>query len=144
MAGGSIEITGGKELHDRLLTLTDRVAFNVMAGAMYAGAKVIRAAARKLVPILDLSKWGGPDEPGNLLANIFAGRTRSRDRNTVGAIVGIGGDAFYGRFVEFGTKHARAYPFMRPAADESKEDAVAAVVEYAGLRIETEAAKQES
>ncbi len=142
MADGSIEIQGGKELHDRLLALPDRVAVNVMAGAMYAGAKVIRAAARKLVPILDLSKWGGPHEPGALLAGIFAGRTRSRDRNTVGALVGIGKEVWWGRFVEFGTRHARPYPFMRPAADESKEGAVAAVVEYAGRRIETEAAKQ--
>jgi len=141
---GSIEIQGGEELEARLKTLTDRVAINVMAGAMYAGAKVIRTAARKLVPIMDLSKWGGPHEPGNLLANIFAGRTRSRDRNTVGALVGISAAAFYGRFVEFGTKHARAFPFMRPAADESKEDAVAAVTEYAGRRIEIEAAKKVS
>lgn len=141
MADGNITITGGKELHDKLLTLTDRVAVNVMAGAMFAGAREIRAIARKLVPILDLTKWGGPHEPGALLAGIFAGRTRSRDRNTIGAIVGIGRDVWWGKFVEFGTRHARAYPFMRPAADEGKNAAVDAVVAYAGRRIEEEARK---
>lgn len=157
MADVSIEISGGQELERRLRLLPDRIAVNVMVGAMYAGAKVVLAAARKRAPILDLEKWGGPHEPGNLLANIFARRTRARDRNTVGAIVGVGPAAFYARFVEFGTSgsdasskghhyrahHAtRPYPFMRPAADESKDDAVAAVAEYAGRRIESEAAKQ--
>jgi HK97 gp10 family phage protein len=141
MADGNIEIVGGKELHDKLLTLTDRVAVNVMVGAMYAGATVIRAIARKLVPIMDLSRWNGPHEPGALLAGIFAGRTKSRDRNTVGAIVGISKEVWWGRYVEMGTRHARAFPFMRPAADEGKEAAVEAVAEYAGRRIETEAAK---
>jgi HK97 gp10 family phage protein len=141
MADGNIEMLGGKELYDKLTMLPDRVAVNVMAGATFAGVKVIRDLARKLVPILDLSKWGGPHEPGALLAGIFVGRTRSHDRNVVGAIVGIGRDVWWGKFVEFGTRHARAYPFMRPAADEGKEGAVDAVIEYAGKRIEEEAQK---
>lgn len=141
MASGSFTFKGGKELEANLKTLPGRVAVNVMVGATFAGAKVIRARARQLVPILDLSKWGGPHEPGALLAGIFAGRTKSRDRNTVGAIVGIGRDVWWGRFVEFGTRRSRPYPFMRPAADETKEDAVAAVIEYGGKRIEKEAAK---
>ena len=137
-----IEMQGAAELEARLRALPDRVAVNVMAGAMYAGAKIILGLARKLAPIMDLSKWNGPHEPANLLRNIFAARTRSHDRNSVGAKVGIGKEAFYGRFVEFGTRHAKAYPFMRPAADSGKEGAVAAVVDYAGRRIEQEAAKK--
>jgi HK97 gp10 family phage protein len=138
----SIDIAGGTELHDRFLTMPDRVSINVNAGACYAGIKVIRDIARKLVPILDLSKWGGPHEPGALLAGIFIGRTRSHDRNIVGAICGIGREVgWWGKLVEFGTRHARAYPFMRPAADEGKEAAVEAFVEYASKRIEIEAQK---
>lgn len=143
MPDGSIELKGGKELHDQLLQLPDRIATNVMAGAMYAGAKIIRDLARKRVPILNLERWGGPHEPGLLLQSVQASRTRSRDRNFVGAIVGIAKSAFYGRFIEFGTKHAAAFPFMRPAADEGKEDAASAVIEYAGRRIEQEAARQQ-
>jgi len=139
LADGEISFTGGPELLKKLEGLADKLAVNVMAGATYAGAKVILAEARKRVPILDLEKWGGPHEPGNLLANLKAARTRSRDRNTVGAKVGITPDAFYGHFIEFGTVHAAAHPFMRPAADEGKEGAVQALIEYASGRIEREA-----
>jgi len=139
--GVKIEMVGGAELANRLKQLPEKVATNVMVGALYAGARVIRDAARKLVPILDIEKKGGPHEPGNLLANIFASRSRSRDRSTVSAKVGISKAAFYGHFVEFGTKHARAFPFMRPAADGSREAAVSQITAYASGRIEKEAAK---
>lgn len=131
MANSSFTFKGGKELEANLHTLTDRVAVNVMVGATFAGAKVIRDRARKKARQLT----------GNLFRNIFAGRSRSRDKNVVKGITGIGGDAYYGRFIEFGTQHAPAFPFMRPAADEGKEAAVEALVEYAGNRIEKEAAK---
>jgi HK97 gp10 family phage protein len=137
----SIDIAGGNELFARFQTMPDRMAINVFVGACYAGIKVFRAIARAICPELDLSKWGGPHEPGALRAGIFVGRTRSHDRNTVGAICGISREVWWGKFVEFGTRHARAYPFMRPAADEGKESAVNAFVEYASKRIEVEAQK---
>lgn len=37
---------------------------------------------------------------------------------------GKGGDTFYWRFLEFGTKNMAARPFLRPAIDENKEAAV--------------------
>lgn len=37
---------------------------------------------------------------------------------------GRGGDTFYWRFLEFGTKNMAARPFLRPAIDETKEAAV--------------------
>jgi HK97 gp10 family phage protein len=138
----SFEIKGGAELEKRLKELPDKVAVNVMVGATFAGAKVILAAARKRVPIFDKEKGHSPHEPGYLLANLKASRTRSRDRNTVGAKVGITFDAFYGHFIEFGTARSKAFPFMRPAADEAREEAVSALTTYAGRRIEQEAAKK--
>lgn len=35
-----------------------------------------------------------------------------------------GGDTFYWRFVEFGTEHSRAEPFMRPAMSTNVESAI--------------------
>lgn len=142
MADANFTFTGGEELAEMLKELPDKVAKNVMVGATYAGAVVIRDLARQKVPILDLEKWGGPHEPGDLLAHIQAARTRSRDRNTIGAKVGLTHGVWWGRLVEFGTRHARAFPFMRPAADEGKESAVQALIEYAGKRIEAEAKKK--
>jgi len=57
--------------------------------------------------------------------------------------VGILDTAFYGKYVEFGTSHARAYPFMRPAADQSAGAAAQEVVDYATARVEKEAERKE-
>ena len=36
-------------------------------------------------------------------------------------------DAFYGRFVEYGTAKSAPQPFLRPAYDQNKERAVEAI-----------------
>ncbi len=133
-----IQLQGASELIAKLQALPDKLANNVMTGALFAGARVIRDEARRRVPILDLTKWGGPHEPGALLQAILARRSRSRSRNEVLARVGISYDAFYGHYVEFGTRHARAYPFMRPAYDTKGGDAAQAVIDYAAGRLEAE------
>jgi len=49
---GDLTIKGGAELAASLGTLSDRIANNVMRGAVLAGASVIRDRARVLAPIL--------------------------------------------------------------------------------------------
>lgn len=134
----SFTFKGGKELEANLRTLAPRVAINVMVGATYAGAKVIRDEAKQLAP----------RKTGLLSQSIYAGRSKSRDKNIVSGIVGVGGPAAkYAHLVEFGhlkgkgRSAAPPHPFMRPAADEAGERAVDALIEYGGKRIEKEAAK---
>lgn len=45
-------------------------------------------------------------------------------QNGKGGKGGKGGDTFYWRFLEFGTQHIAARPFLRPAIDENKAVAV--------------------
>jgi HK97 gp10 family phage protein len=163
-----MEIQGGKELQEKLRTLPDRIAINVMRGAMYAGARVIRDIAIRKAPELAIDYSGKllrllsrsgevlakmkppkhPHIPGLLKKSIVAQRTQSRDRNTVGAKVGVTSSAFYGHMVEFGHQKGKGrssappHPFMRPAADEGAEEAIRVMAEYAGRRIEQEAAKK--
>lgn len=134
--GADIQLQGARELIAQFEALPQRIADNVMSGALYAGASLIRDEARKNVPILDLEKWGGPHEPGELLQAIVARRSRSRSRDQVIAKVGITYEAFYGHYVEFGTRHARAWPFMRPAYDSKGAEAAQEVVNYAKERFE--------
>jgi HK97 gp10 family phage protein len=134
-----ISLTGASELVSRLEALPDKLANNVMTGALYAGARLIRDEARRRAPILDLEKWRGPHEPGLLLQNIVARRSRSRSRDEIIAKVGITRDAFYGHFIEYGTRHAAAYPFMRPALDTTQAEAAQEVVDYARERVDAEA-----
>jgi HK97 gp10 family phage protein len=136
---GDISLTGASELVARIEALPDKVANNVMSGALYAGARRIRDEARRRAPILDLAKWHGPREPGVLRQNIVARRSRSRSQHEIFAKVGITRDAFYGHFIEYGTRHAAAYPFMRPAVDTSQGSAAQAVVDYARERLDAEA-----
>ena len=50
-------------------------------------------------------------------------------------------DAFYARFVEFGTVKMAARPFMRPAFEAKKGEAVDAIKAYLERRIPEEVAK---
>jgi HK97 gp10 family phage protein len=48
---------------------------------------------------------------------------------------------FYANFVEFGTAHASANPFLRPVADEAAQEAVDKLAENLGAGIVRETAK---
>ncbi len=48
-----------------------------------------------------------------LLASRIKWQSRPR---TLAAVVGVEKDAFYWKFVEYGTVHMEAHPFLRPAA----------------------------
>lgn len=116
-------------------------------GALFAATKLIRDEARRLAPV-----GTGTPLPGNLRRQIFAFRDRNpgasgaaekyiisvrtgrRRTNKVlrsfgapgvqSAIRIIGGDAFYWRFVEFGTAKQPAQSFMRNALETQKRQAV--------------------
>lgn len=48
-------------------------------------------------------------------------------------------DAWYWRFLEFGTRKMQARPFLRPALEAKRREAVDAIKERLSLQIETEA-----
>ena len=48
----------------------------------------------------------------------------------------LGKDAFYARFVEFGTVHAPAQPFIGPGFDASKEQAAQAIARRLKQRLD--------
>jgi len=141
MADVEFKLTGGPELAEWFKQAPEKMMEKVMRGAVYAGVRVMQTQARALVPILDLEKSGGPHEPGFLLQSIRI--TTGRRGDEVKGKLGITPEAFYGHFVEFGTRHAPAYPFMRPAADAAAGDAAQAVIDYATARCERELGKAE-
>lgn len=58
-------------------------------------------------------------------------RNGSYTEKTINYAEGKGGDTFYWRFVEFGTKRSRAKPFMIPAMNSSKSKVMNAFVKTA-------------
>ena len=84
-----------------------------LAAMASAAAEVVRRRASELAPRMS----------GDLAKNILAGQVKNEDRRVV-VNVGPGKKEFYGMFQELGTKHSAAQPFLRPAIDEGKNEAV--------------------
>ena len=110
---------------------------NVMTGANRAAAAVIQREARALAP----------KKTGNLSKSITIRKTRSKGRtDTIHKIALTFGknskyNGWYGSFVEFGTAHFAAKPFMRPAMIKKTPASVEASREYLAKRYAKEVAK---
>lgn len=135
-----------------------RVAKNALRAAVYAGGSVIRDQAKSLAPEHHGDVAKGHPPPGTLKRAIAVRRVNSEctpTRETCHVYVrqakngSVGQknvkaygrmDAYYWRFVEFGTSKMAARPFMRPAFNTSKERAIEAIAAKLSARIEQEAA----
>lgn len=145
-----IQIHGMEALNKAFKKLPDRIAGNVLAAGVRAGAQVIRKAA--------IENLGGAKK------DIVISKSRS-PKGTAKYKVGPSKDKWYLKFKEFGTKpHTinskgimtdgmtvfgrtinhpgqAAKPFLRPAIDEKSHAALQAMGKQMGKRIEKEAAK---
>lgn len=150
-----LHVSGLSELDRLLKELPAKIEGNIMRGAVRAGAKVMEARAKELVPVDD----------GDLRDSIKVSTKSKRGR--VSATVRAGGKkAFYAHMVEFGTaRHfikprkrkslffaglarevvdhpgASPKPFMRPALDSGQAEAVNAAADYIRKRLAKDAAK---
>jgi HK97 gp10 family phage protein len=105
-------LEGAEELNDALKRLGDRTTGLLLKKAAEAGANVIAEEAKRLAPrdSGDLAE-GIHAEPGR----IQQGRAQYN--------IGFGKHEWYGQFVELGTEHSAAQPFLRPAFDTKAEEA---------------------
>lgn len=113
MADLSVEIIGLRELDTALQNLAWPAARRALRKGMRAGANVVRDEARAKAPV----------RTGNLKRKIRT-RERSEEGGNMRFAVEIPRDAFYGRFLEYGTSKMAAKPFLRPAAENKTEAAV--------------------
>lgn len=147
-------ITGLKELRAALIELPKGIAKNVLRGAVSAGAAVVRVEAKLRAPQYTGKVQAGHPPPGTLKKAIYQKQIRERSNDKVQTFfVGVRQgkharqskkgllDAYYGRFVEFGTSKAPARPFMRPAFENKKESAVQTIAQYIARRIPEEVEK---
>lgn len=150
-------ITGLKELQDALKQLPDRIAKNVLRGAVSAGATVIRKEAQAKAPVYTGSVSKGHPPPGTLKRSIvqkqikelsslfkqifYVTVRKGKKYQKQGKDGAKSQDAFYAKWVEFGTSKMAALPFLRPAFEAKKEAAVMAIKDYLAKRIPEEAKK---
>ena len=134
-----VKVDGLSELGKRMKGLSEDVNKKIARASTGAGASVIKKAATAKVP----------RDTGNLAKNVIAkrippGETALTSEHIVtvrqGKLTekqkGSGlQDAFYGRFVEFGTVNMPAQPFLRPAFDENKERAIQAIKDRIAARL---------
>lgn len=123
-----------KSLMSSLKELPINIQTNVMVGATRAGANAIAEEAKSRVPI----------DTGDLKKSIGVNRekgTREIVRFAISPRKGKGLGGWYAHFVEFGTSKQAAQPFMRPAYENSSEEALRRAGEYLRARVPFEVAK---
>lgn len=145
-----VEVKGLKELDEFLKQLPEQIQRRALQQATLAGARVIRDSAAGRAPMRYFPP--GPMKaykssskyrlPGFLRASVKVWRLKKDAKGTVSYAVGARGLAFYGRFVEFGTRFVGARPFLRPALDAMHLWAIEAVAAVLRQKIEKEIAKQ--
>ncbi|MFM0315959.1 HK97 gp10 family phage protein [Paraburkholderia nemoris] len=114
---------------DRLETVASE---SVLRQAAVAGARVIHAEVQLRAPIGNAYERKGTKHlPGTLKRSILI--AYDREESVAGRIavylVTWSKEAFYGRFVELGTSHAPADPFLRPGYEAKKKQAATAMIE---------------
>lgn len=150
------KIEGLEEVGRRLRALPPELGSKGGGPLRYAlmqAAKVLVAEARRLAP----------RDTGNLEANIvakrhrnpkavgaterydvglqggtrqYANNRRNRARRLAGARYRVAGKGFYGRFIELGTQKMKPQPFLRPAIEGKRGEAVAEFVKFFRVAVE--------
>lgn len=154
----SCKVEGLDKLSAVLRELPQRIGRNALRGAVSAGAAVIRNEARLRAPVYTGDVSQGHPPPGTLKRAIFQSRVKSGcddQRQTFMVAVKQGKkyrgqgkkgdksqDAYYWRWVEMGTAKMAPHPFLRPAFDAQKENAVLAIATYLAERIPQEIEKR--
>jgi len=124
--GEFIRIDGLEELDKRLRALPDKINRDIMGKALEDGAEIIRAEAEANAP------YDGSSMGHHLKDNIKLSDVKRRGSSTE---IQVGIDykkVKHGHLVEFGhggPKPAPAHPFMRPAFDTKKGEALHAIRE---------------
>lgn len=131
----TMQINGLKDLADKLHQMGPDIARHALKGAVGSAARLIR----------DEAKATNPDDTGRTDRAIYATLVKEESSEHQATYkVGVRSgrkerradrDAWYWRFIEFGTGKKPARPFMRPAFEKLKSAAVELIAKRLGARI---------
>ena len=116
------ELGGLSHLQEQFGAIPDQLARNVLKKALLQSAKLIQEAAKNRVPVNTGSLRDSihvvalPGSPTRAEVSIIAGELSASQQAALGQK-----SAFYALFIERGTIHMPAHPFMRPALDASTQ-----------------------
>lgn len=148
----AIRISGAKEMEQLLRQLPQHLAKQVLTKALREAAKPILDEARSLAPVgqeakgrvrLRTTKRGkvSIDNYGKLKLNLRIANVPANQTPNSATVVVTVGKAFWGMFVEFGTRFMSARPFLRPAFEAKKMEVLKRLGESLGEQIEKAAKK---
>lgn len=141
-----VEIHGLRELQERLRQLPRELQGKVLTQALREGGRVIVKDAQGRAPVAvaahPVGKGKEQVQPGNIRRNIVMRAVKETD-STATVSIGVRSsgkksnkNAFYWRFLEFGTKFIAARPYMRPAFEARKLEAAQKIKEALAKRID--------
>ena len=131
----TMKIDGLKELADKLRAMGPDIEKKALRASVMAAAKIVR----------DDAKANNLDDTGTTDRALYAKYIKEESaENKATYFVGVRSgkkerkakrDAFYWRFIEFGTAKLSAHPFMRPAFEKNKMKLVEAIADKISARI---------
>lgn len=133
MVQPKLKLTGGPEIEAALRELGGQIAGRLGTNAVRAGARVIANHAKALAPV---GATGDLKESIRMFDEGYKGRAQRTTRTAY-----AGTRLFYAYWVEYGTAHSAAQPFMRPAGDTAGGEARAKMAENLSTGIKREMAK---
>ena len=128
-----IKVEGLKEFEAELLGLPPKIADQTLQAALTMAALPIVNEARARVPIAHEAyrlDGGGLATPGWLKQRIVRKKVKeTSDSAEVVVTIRDKRQAYFWKFIEFGTSKMAATPFMRPAFEAKQADALARFVD---------------
>jgi HK97 gp10 family phage protein len=155
-----VEIKGLAQIRANMLELPKRVDRNLLNRGLLTGARLVRDDARARVPLLQVPDprrvrgairraiVAGRVRPEGYAAKVWV-RVRPLTRTQIMRFKRQSGkdsrnnpnDPYYWAFVEFGTSKMGARPFMRPAFEGRKFEAVKKAIDVFRTGVQTEIAR---
>lgn len=141
MAERLSRVVGLDEARRALKQLPDKVQRRVLRGATAAGARAMAKAVKDAAPVETGEQSNASKQYGRLKDNVRVIRLRRGYPDTTAAYRVDTGKAFWGMFLEFGTRLISARPWFRPAVDASGDKALNTIKERLASGVAREAEK---
>ena len=125
-----LRLQGFREMAEKMRQMGPKLARKHLRRGPAAAAAMIRDVARMLAPHdtgemkKDILVKRARDRRGEMSATYELFVRSGKKSRMSGRSRNVDKDSFYWRFQEFGTSKQAAQPFMRPAFDAEKEEAV--------------------
>jgi HK97 gp10 family phage protein len=125
------DIIGLERFNQNIDRLPYTMQRTVIVRALRQAAEPIRVRAQELAP-------DDPTTPGSRIKENMMTQVSDATIDGATALIGPSRKGFVGEFAEWGTSHQAAEPFLRPAYDEQREEAIRILGEGLASEIEKE------